>query len=274
MVKVDPPDGTKWDLFGSSVSLSGDLLLVGAIEADLGDRNDTGATYLFRIEANGSSTFLSKLTAHDGNEGDSFGTSASQSGDFLAIGATRADMNDRNDTGAAYVFHMETNDGTTLVAKVAAPDGSEGDGFGHSVSITDEFLSVGAPFSAEGEDGAVYLYRMEANGSVSHLTKLMAPDDTIGGNFGHSISESDDLLPIGANKADVDDQGEAGKAYLYRMETNGSATYLAKYPSPYLALDVTNLLRLAKHWAEAAQALGREGDLLAEQTPPTLRLQS
>ncbi|HIL73120.1 MAG TPA: DUF309 domain-containing protein, partial [Verrucomicrobia bacterium] len=52
------------------------------------------------------------------------------------------------------------------------------------------------------------------------------------------------------------------------------ATYLAKYPSPHLALDVTNLLRLAKHWAEAAQALGREGDLLAEQTPPTLRLQS
>ena len=52
------------------------------------------------------------------------------------------------------------------------------------------------------------------------------------------------------------------------------STYLAKYPSPHLALDVTNLLRLAKHWAEAAQALGREGDLLAEQTPPTLRLQS
>ena len=52
------------------------------------------------------------------------------------------------------------------------------------------------------------------------------------------------------------------------------STYLAKYPSPHLALDVTNLLRLAKHWAEAAQALGCEGDLLAEQTPPTLRLQS
>jgi predicted metal-dependent hydrolase len=57
---------------------------------------------------------------------------------------------------------------------------------------------------------------------------------------------------------------------LFRLCT----IYLAKYPSPHLALDVTNLLRLAKHWAEASQALGREGDLLAEQSPPTLRLQS
>ena len=52
------------------------------------------------------------------------------------------------------------------------------------------------------------------------------------------------------------------------------AIYLAKYPSPHLALDVANILRLAKHWDEAARALGREGDLLAEQTPPTLRLQT
>lgn len=52
------------------------------------------------------------------------------------------------------------------------------------------------------------------------------------------------------------------------------ATYLANYPSPHLALDVANVLRLAKRWGEAAQALGSEGDLLAEQTPPTLRLQS
>ena len=57
---------------------------------------------------------------------------------------------------------------------------------------------------------------------------------------------------------------------LFRLCT----IYLAKYPSPHLALDVANVLRLAKRWGEAAQALGREGDLLAEQTPPKLRLQS
>jgi predicted metal-dependent hydrolase len=52
------------------------------------------------------------------------------------------------------------------------------------------------------------------------------------------------------------------------------ATYLANYPSPHLALDVANVLRLAKRWGEATQDLGSEGDLLAEQAPPILRLQS
>ena len=56
---------------------------------------------------------------------------------------------------------------------------------------------------------------------------------------------------------------------LFRLCT----IYLAKYPSPHLALDVANVLRLAKRWGEAAQILGSEGDLLAEQSPPTLRLQ-
>lgn len=57
---------------------------------------------------------------------------------------------------------------------------------------------------------------------------------------------------------------------LFRLCT----IYLAKYPSPHLELDVANVLRLAKRWGEAAQILGSEGDLLAEQSPPTLRLQT
>ena len=55
---------------------------------------------------------------------------------------------------------------------------------------------------------------------------------------------------------------------LFRL----AAGYLAKYPSPHLALDVDNILHLAKRWGEAAQALGREGDLLSKQHPPKLGL--
>ena len=56
---------------------------------------------------------------------------------------------------------------------------------------------------------------------------------------------------------------------LFRLCT----IYLAKYPSPHLELDVANVLRLAKRWGEDAQILGSEGDLLAEQSPPIIRLQ-
>tara|TARA_B100001013_G_scaffold7707_1_gene4773 strand:- start:223 stop:648 length:426 start_codon:yes stop_codon:yes gene_type:complete len=55
---------------------------------------------------------------------------------------------------------------------------------------------------------------------------------------------------------------------LFRL----AAAYLAKYPSPHLALDVGKILRLAKGWGDAAQALGREGNLLSKQHPPKLGL--
>ncbi len=55
---------------------------------------------------------------------------------------------------------------------------------------------------------------------------------------------------------------------LFRLCT----IYLAKYPSPHLALDVANVLRLAKRWGEAAQAVGCEGGLLVKEQPPKLSL--
>ena len=41
----------------------------------------------YRMETNGSATYLTRLTAPDGEEGDRFGQSVSQEGKFLAVGA-------------------------------------------------------------------------------------------------------------------------------------------------------------------------------------------
>ena len=49
-------------------------------------------------------------------------------------------------------------------------------------------------------------------------------------------------------------------------------TYLCKYPSPFYALDVEGIIRLAKRWAAAAEAAEPEPDteLLAKQQPPLI----
>lgn len=49
-------------------------------------------------------------------------------------------------------------------------------------------------------------------------------------------------------------------------------TYLCKYPSPFYALDVEGIIRLAKRWATAAEAAEPEPDteLLAKQQPPLI----
>ena len=59
------------------------------------------------MEANGSATYLTKVTAPDGAATiDIFGNSVSQSGNILAVGAQGADSGGISDAGAAYTFDI------------------------------------------------------------------------------------------------------------------------------------------------------------------------
>ena len=91
MKKITALDGAASDYFGRSVSQSGNILAVGAHNADPGGISSAGAAYLYQLEANGSATYLTKVTAPDGAANDNFGYSVSQSGNILAVGAFSAD---------------------------------------------------------------------------------------------------------------------------------------------------------------------------------------
>ena len=80
--------------------------------------------------------------------------------------------------------------------------------------------------------GAAYIYRIEANGSASYLNKVVAPDKAATDQFGYSVSQSGNILAVGAYLADPDGISTAGAAYMYRIEANGSATYLNKVVAP------------------------------------------
>ena len=89
--KVTAPDKAATDWFGYSVSQSGNILAVGAYLADPDGISDAGAAYIYRIEANGSASYLNKVVAPDKAATDYFGYSVSQSGNILAVGAYLAD---------------------------------------------------------------------------------------------------------------------------------------------------------------------------------------
>ena len=46
--------------------------------------------------------------------------------------------------------------------------------------------------------GAAYIYRIEANGSASYLNKVVAPDKAANDQFGYSVSQSGNILAVGA----------------------------------------------------------------------------
>ena len=211
-VKLLATDGAAEDQFGDSVSISGNVALVGA-EGDDDKGIDSGSVYVFRW--NGSSWVEGpKLLASDGAAGDQFGQSVSISGDVALVGAPEED---NNSPGKAYVFRWN---GSNWVEgpKLLASDGAAGDNFGQSVSISGDVALVGA----EGDDdkgdwsGSAYVFRRDGN-SWGEEQKLIAPDGAAQDGFGGSVSISGDVALVGAYNGDGNST-DSGSAYVFRWD--------------------------------------------------------
>ncbi|NCC37159.1 MAG: hypothetical protein EOM24_34895, partial [Chloroflexia bacterium] len=130
------------DIFGYSVAVSGDTLIVGAFRADVGDNLDQGAVYVF-TRSGTSWSQQQKLVAADGADGDFFGIAVALDGETALVGAWGAGVGGNDAQGAAYVF---TRSGTSWSQqqKLVADDGAEDDLFGGSVALDRETVLVGA----------------------------------------------------------------------------------------------------------------------------------
>ena len=197
---------------GHSVSQSGNILVVSReIFSDPGGVNAAGAAYLYELNSNGSATYP-KLTAPDKMADDNFGWSVSHSGNVLAVGAFYH-PDGVTQAGVVYLYQLEANGSAAYLSKVTASDKASSDQFGYSVSLSGDILAVGAR-SADpngvSDAGAAYLYQLGANGSVTYLTKITAPDKAASDNFGWSVSQFGNLFVVGASKSDPDGVSDAG----------------------------------------------------------------
>ena len=140
-------EGNVADYFGSSVSINGHTVVIGADAADVGGTPDQGAAYVWDMDAGGLWHPMATLTAADGGPGDSFGYSVSLSGDTVVVGARNADPGGTYVQGAAYVFDRDRGgpDVWGQGARLTAADGAAEDKFGWSVSLSGDTAVVGAP---------------------------------------------------------------------------------------------------------------------------------
>jgi len=155
--KLTASDAGAGDLFGISVSLSGDYAMVGAWYDDDNGTN-SGSAYIFKRDGE-SWVQQAKLTACDGAPYDFFGYSGSISGNYAVVGAHGDDHNG-NDTGSAYIFKRN---GTCWIPhqKLTASDGAAYDCFGYSVSISGEYAIIGARYDDDNGDrtGSAYVFK-------------------------------------------------------------------------------------------------------------------
>jgi len=224
--KLTASDGSAGDVFGISVALSKDTIVVGA---DLNDEiaPNAGAAYVFTRSESGWKQ-QAKLTAADGAEADIFGVRVALAGDTALISARRDDDEVMGkDAGSAYVF---VRDATTWrqQAKLIAPDGAADDRFGRSVALVDDTAVVGAMFQDEkGENsGAVYVFTRSGE-AWALQAKRTAADGAADSVFGWSVATSRNLALVGA--ARNNEKGdEAGAAYILNIPVNSVPDAIAR----------------------------------------------
>ncbi len=212
--KLTADDGKRNDDFGFSVSISGDMAIVGAYRSD-GAGTDAGAAYIFK-NSNGRWTQQAKLQASDARAEDHFGWSVSISGDYAIVGAHGRD--DKGiESGAAYVFY-NGGSGWIQQSKLLPSDGAAGDFFGFSVSVSGSYAIVGANADDDRGDRSGSAYIFSRNGTNwSQTAKLTAGDGSAGSFFGRSVSLSENYAAVGADGA------EAGTGAVYIFRKNGSS---------------------------------------------------
>ena len=197
--KLTASDGAVNDLFGRSVSLSGDRAIVGA-RGDDDNGSSSGSAYIFR-RVGTVWTQEAKLTASDGQAGDRFGFSVSVDGDRAIVGADGDDDNGSN-SGSAYIFRRF---GTSWLeeAKLTASDGAAFDRFGFSVSLSGDRAIVGARVDDDNgsASGSAYIFRRFGTSWLEEA-KLTASDGAAFDQFGFSVSLSGDQAIVGAFRDD------------------------------------------------------------------------
>jgi hypothetical protein len=221
-------NGDAGDLFGHSVSISGDNAIVGAF----GDE-DGGSVYFFNKDQGEIDNWGQQANRQPAGvvDNDKFGISVSIDGDYAIIGASG------DGAGSAYIYYR--NEGGTLwigQAKLEADDLVGFDQFGNSVSIYGDFALVGAckaKVNSNNYQGATYAFIRNGT-SWSQTDKQVASDGSAADNYGCSVSISENYAIVGSYGDDIEVNEDQGSAYIY--ETIGDlslpvvlSTFTAQY---------------------------------------------
>lgn len=256
--KITASTRAEQDRFGYSVSISGNYAIVSAYleDEDVNETNtleNSGSAYIFQKDQGGTDNWgqVRKITAPVRGIVDWFGFSVSISGDYAIVGANFEDedtleTNSLDASGSAYIFKKDQGgaDNWGLLKKITASTRADGDNFGWSVSIDNDYAIVAAYtkaayFFKKDEGGADNWGQVQKRpmsafsvaisgdyaivgsaGSASFFNRNLEGTDkwgvmlsaTGGGNFGSAVSMSGDFTMIGAYSDD-----NFGSAYIYEL---------------------------------------------------------
>jgi hypothetical protein len=209
------------DLFGTSVDVIGDTMVVGAPLDDVGGNDDQGAVYVY-VRDGDAWEEQARIVDPIGQAFDGFGFDVAVSGNVIAVGVPGDDIGANVSQGSVCVF-VRTGSTWNFRARLLASDGANLDVFGWSVDVSGERIAVGAPGHAVGADaqqGQVYAFARSGPTWVEEDRLVATGGDAIE-QMGYSVAVDGDTVIAGAWQDEPNGVFLQGSAYVFRR--NGSS---------------------------------------------------
>ena len=221
------PGNSEPAILGSSVSIHGDLAVIGAPLQEGASDWAAGRVHVYRFD--GSDWVLEvELVAEDGATGDMFGVSVDTDGERIVVGAWFEDTAFSND-GAVYVFFKPDDSDWILEQKLVALTPRPEATFGRTVTIDGEVIAIGSPLDSTlgSASGRVHIYEL-LSGVWIEQAQLQSPDQQPLERFGLALDMQSSRLAVGASWADT----ERGAVHLYDRD-GGTWSHTAEINDPF-----------------------------------------
>lgn len=227
--------GSSNALFGWSVALSGDQLVVGAPQYNAAGSATVkeGAVFCLSRNAGGPDQWgwVQTIIAAETNLSREFGWEVSLDDGLLAVGAPT--MTAGGVASAGRVFIYETT-GTDTFAPVQELNVSTFTArrFGYGVSVNGSQVFVGAPYNSGAQNvGAAYLYERAGPGSTNWnlIQGFTRPAGSTAGLYGSAVRYDKGTAIVGA-PSDLTLVSNQGYAFIYRFDYNTPPVVAAPIP--------------------------------------------
>ncbi len=171
LMTLQAPEPENQALFGASISVSGDLIVIGESFATADEVFRAGKAYIYNTDGEHLQTLQSPTPKMNGN----FGDSVAIDGDRVVVGEWGANVNPFQYEGRAYVFDVDG----TLLQNLTAPEPCPRAAFGLDVDIDGDTIVIGECWAATeevGQAGRAHVYRLgppvEAQEPVEETTPV------------------------------------------------------------------------------------------------------
>jgi hypothetical protein len=194
------------DLFGQSVAIISDTLVVGAPQFDAPSNGNSGRVYLCGLLTGSCPAFVSNPSPGTPAGADNFGLALAATAGGFAVGAPYDGSH-----GTVYVYNYDSIT-ATLTAVISETIVSTGDEFGRALAGVGNKLLIGAPADDTGANNAGVAYLYDLNGNLLHTFTNPVPHEN--DRFGSAVAGDANLIVIGASN---DDAGgtDAGAVHLF-----------------------------------------------------------